>query len=51
MALLLHSNSATHRGAGKYTPENTLASLRIDAEYCHKMVKFDVTLSEYDVAF
>lgn len=40
-----------HRGGGKLAPENTLVAMRTGAEYGHKMVEFDVTLSADDVAF
>ena len=40
-----------HRGAGKLTPENTLASMRVGQAHGYRMVEFDVKLSADGVLF
>lgn len=40
-----------HRGAGKLAPENTLAAMRLGAEYGYRMAEFDVKLSADGVPF
>ncbi|MFS2221768.1 glycerophosphodiester phosphodiesterase [Pantoea sp. B65] len=35
-----------HRGGGKLAPENTLAAIDVGARYGHKMIEFDVKLSQ-----
>lgn len=35
-----------HRGAGKLAPENTLAAVRLGAQYGFKMMEYDVKLSK-----
>ncbi|MBV5096068.1 glycerophosphodiester phosphodiesterase [Tenebrionicola larvae] len=37
---------AAHRGGGKLAPENTLAAIDAGARYGHKMIEFDVKLSQ-----
>lgn len=39
-----------HRGAGKYAPENTLASVRLGAQHGFLMMEYDVKLSRDGVA-
>ncbi len=40
-----------HRGAGKQTPENTLAAFRLGYSYGYRMFECDVKLSADDVAY
>ncbi|MGB9096385.1 glycerophosphodiester phosphodiesterase family protein, partial [Erwinia sp.] len=35
-----------HRGGGKLAPENTLAGIDVGAKLGHKMIEFDVKLSQ-----
>lgn len=39
-----------HRGAGRFAPENTLASVRLGASYGFRMMEYDVKLSRDGVA-
>lgn len=39
-----------HRGAGRYAPENTLASVRLGSQHGFAMIEYDVKLSRDDVA-
>ncbi|MGB3289916.1 MAG: glycerophosphodiester phosphodiesterase [Burkholderiaceae bacterium] len=39
-----------HRGAGRYAPENTLASMRLGAEHGFRMMEYDVKLSRDGIA-
>lgn len=40
-----------HRGGGKLAPENTLAAIDIGAQLGHRMIEFDVKLSQDDAIF
>lgn len=40
-----------HRGAGKLAPENTLAALRLGAQYGYRMFEFDAKLSADGIPF
>ena len=35
-----------HRGGGSLAPENTLAAIDVGARHGHKMIEFDVKLSQ-----
>lgn len=44
-----YPNLIAHRGAGRHAPENTLAAIRLGAQYGFTMMEFDVKLSGDEV--
>lgn len=49
-ALWPYPKIIAHRGAGRFAPENTLASMRLGAEHGFSMVEYDVKLSKDGIA-